>query len=121
MILNSLFALAEEAAVTELTEVEQVAEETLDFAEKTSTSGPFAVASGPMLIVVILALIIAFIVVSSFKAQMKTASKKTGAQNYAQRDTFRLSHQSDFFLYESVKRVPIQNNTPPQGGKAPQK
>lgn len=122
MIMKLFTAAAEAtAAATEAVEESAVVADVLEpAAEKGFT---FSVPSGLMLIVVVIALIVALIVVASFKSQMKTAHKKSGAAEYALRNTFRLDRQSDIFLYENVQRRPIQQQVPQQaprqGGNAP--
>ncbi len=64
-----------------------------------------------LLIVIVLALIIAFVVLNSLKAQLKTAKNRADAANYIREGSFELHVNQDRFLYETTQRRRIQTNT----------
>ncbi len=64
-----------------------------------------------LLIVIVLALIIAFVVLSTLKAQLKAAKNRADAANYIRDGSFELHVNQDRFLYETTQRRRIQTNT----------
>ncbi|MBQ3575698.1 MAG: hypothetical protein IJA26_08495 [Clostridia bacterium] len=79
-------------------------------AESTSSDGGLGF---PIIVVIVIALIVAFIVLSKLKAQMKTAKHEQLAMNYVREGSFKLDVSQDIFLYQTEQRqhVPKQNNT----------
>lgn len=69
-------------------------------------------ASGTMLIAAVAALIAAFAVVGSMKAQLKQAVFQSGAANYVQDGSFNLDLRQDHFLYATTqkRRIETQQN-----------
>lgn len=63
-----------------------------------------------ILISAIVALIIAFITVSSLISQLKQAVHQSSAGNYVQKNSFRITRESDHFLYRTTNRRKIENN-----------
>ncbi len=80
-----------------------------EVAETAAKESVFSVGFAPILIVVVIALIIAFIVVGNMKAQLKTARHKTEASDYVRPGSFNLSVKQDYFLYRNVERRRIEN------------
>lgn len=62
----------------------------------------------PIFIVIIIALIVAFIVLSCLKAQMKTAKHENLAMNYVRDGSFKLDVQQDLFLYQTETRQKVE-------------
>jgi len=67
-------------------------------------------------VVILLPLLIAFIVCSSWKKQMKTAVKATAAANYIPTGGFNLTDQTDMFLYRTQERRKIEKQPAKSGG-----
>jgi uncharacterized protein len=67
---------------------------------------PFAI-----LIVVFVPLLIAFIVCSAFKSQMKTANRQTTAGNYVVPGSVRMRIRQDDFVNRTVQRTVIQSDS----------
>ena len=70
-----------------------------------------------LLVVVIIALIAAFLTVAHLKSQLKTARSKYGAEDYVRSGSFHLSVSQDHFLYETTQRRRVANST--QQNQAP--
>lgn len=68
--------------------------------------------TGTMAIAGIAALIIAFIVVSSMAAKLKTAANQYAAASYLVRDSLELSIKTDRYLNTTVTREKIERNEP---------
>ena len=83
-------------------------EEVIDAIENEAASQVLGVPSGLLLVVVIIAVIVAFVVTGSMKAKLKTASFKVGAADYIRKDSLNLSENSDIFLYQSVNKRKIE-------------
>ena len=64
-------------------------------------------------IVILVPLLIAFIVCSVWKGQMKTARVARTACNYIPPGGFNLTKQEDTFLYQTRTRVKVNNSPPP--------
>ena len=64
--------------------------------------------SGPLLFVVILALVVAFAITGSMKAKLKTAQFQSNASSYVRKDSLSLHVNVDQFLYETVERRKIE-------------
>jgi len=69
-------------------------------------------------IVILVPLLIAFIVCSVFKGQMKTARIAKTASNYIPPGGFNLTKQEDTFLYQTRTRVKVNTPPPPSSGGA---
>lgn len=65
----------------------------------------------PLIVCVVIGLVVALSVTLTMKHGMKTARQKNGACNYLRRDSFRLTKQSDLFLYITRTRVKIQTQS----------
>ena len=61
-------------------------------------------------------LAIGAVVAFSFKAQMKTVRRKSGAANYIRDGSFRLTRQQDIYLYTTTTRRRIQSDNNRGGG-----
>ncbi len=85
-----------------------VAEETASVAETAIARSPFALPGVWWLLLVIAALIVAFIVIGNMRAQLKTAVKKAGAANYIQEGSLNLDVNYDVFLYRTENRRKIE-------------
>ncbi len=74
----------------------------------------------PLTIVIALciAMIIAFIIVSSMKAKLKTVRNQPYANEYLKKGSFKLVNSRDIFLYRSVTRVKINRNNGSGGGRS---
>ena len=73
-----------------------------------------------ILIVLLIALVIAFAVVSYMKAKLQTAKKRHNAADYVQRNSLNLFVRQDHYLYTSEQRRRIQqpqNRQPMQKGR----
>ena len=70
-----------------------------------------AMSGGAMLLCAALALVIALVVVSALKGQLKQAAQQTAADSYLCRDSFKLEVDFDHFLYETTSKRKIENNT----------
>ena len=70
-----------------------------------------AMSGGAMLLSALFALVIALVVLSVLKGQLKQAAQQTAADNYLRRDSFKLEVDFDHFLYETTSRRKIENNT----------
>jgi len=70
-------------------------------------------------IAILLPLLIAFIVCSVFKSQMKTARIAKTATNYIPPGGFNLTKQEDTFLYQTRTRVKVNTPPPPSSGSTP--
>lgn len=57
------------------------------------------------IILVVVALVIGLIVVSSMKKKMNTAVKQTRAANYLKKDSFKITQGKEVFLYDRVTKV----------------
>lgn len=57
------------------------------------------------IVLVVVALIIGFIVVTSMKRKMNTAVKQTRAGNYLKKDSFKITQGKEVFLYDTVSKV----------------
>jgi len=64
-----------------------------------------------LIAIIALPLLIAGIMCSSWKSQMKTAKPARAADNYIPENGFRLTNKSDMFLYRTTKRVKIQKSS----------
>ena len=71
-----------------------------------SSKSPFA-----LLIVIFVPLLIAFIVCSAFKSQMKTANKQTTAGNYVVPGSIHMRIRQDQFLNRTIQRTVIQSDS----------
>lgn len=69
-----------------------------------------AISGTSLLISAIAALIVALIVVSVLVSQLKQASHQHSARSYVKPNSFRLTSQSDHFLYRTTNRRKIENN-----------
>ena len=74
-------------------------------AEATSEGGGLGF---PIIIVLVIALIAAIIVLSSLKAQMKTAKHENLAMNYIREGSFKLDIRQDIFLYQTEQRQKVE-------------
>ena len=70
-----------------------------------------AMSGGAMLLSALFALVIALVVLSVLKGQLKQAAQQTAADNYLCRDSFKLEVDFDHFLYETTSKRKIENNT----------
>lgn len=65
-----------------------------------------------LVIAVVIGGIIALIVVSVFKGQLKSVKMQSGAMNYLKKDSMKVTNSSDLFLYRNITRVAKpQNNS----------
>ena len=71
-----------------------------------------------LLIVAAIALIVAFAVVGSMKAKLRTARKQQGAAHYMRANSLDLLVRQDYYLYTNEQRRRIQQ---PQNGQPMQK
>ena len=69
-------------------------------------------------VTILLPLLIASIVCSSWKNQMKTAVAARTAHNYIPANGFKLTGQTDMFLYKTQTQTKIVKNPPSSGGTA---
>jgi len=67
-------------------------------------------------ITILVPLIIAFIICAIWKGQMKTAKLAKTADNYIPPGGFRLTNQSDTFLYRTTSRVKIEKSSSSSSG-----
>jgi len=67
-------------------------------------------------VVILVPVIIAFIVCSVWKSQMKTARIATTACNYIPPGGFQLTGSADTFLYQTITRTKIQSSSSSGGG-----
>ncbi len=74
----------------------------------------------PLTIVIALgiAMVIAFIIVSSMKAKLKTVKSQPYANEYLKNDSFKLVNSRDIFLYRSITRVKINRNNGSGGSRS---
>ncbi len=72
-------------------------------------SGEFDIKS-VLIISAVVGLVIAFIVVSIMKGQLKSVRKQSGAGNYIKDGSFRLTRSNDFFLYRTVSKTEKPKN-----------
>lgn len=63
-----------------------------------------------LLILLILALIVAFVVVGNMKAKLKTAKKQAAAANYVREGSLDMRVSQDWFLYKTVDRRKIESS-----------
>lgn len=63
-----------------------------------------------LLISVGVGLVVAFIVVSIMKGQLKSVRKQSGAGNYIKEGSFKLTRSNDFFLYRTVTKTEKPRN-----------
>ena len=81
--------------------------EEMDYLITSSRSFPL----GTYLFVALVAgIIVAFIVVQSMKSQLNSVKAQTYAREYVRKDSFRLNHSRDLFLYSTVTRVAKPKN-----------
>ncbi len=64
----------------------------------------------PIILVIIVALVVAFIVLSVLKGQMKTARHERMAMNYVRDGSFNLDVRQDIFLYQTETRQKVVTN-----------
>ena len=64
----------------------------------------------------ILAFIVSGIITGVWKSELNTVNKQTGASNYADRDSIRVTLSRDLFLYRNVSRVRRQTEQPNRSG-----
>ena len=65
----------------------------------------------PLMIVLVVALLIAWGVTAAMKRKMKTARPKRTAHDYVREDSFALREKSDLYLYCTRTRVRVNNNS----------
>ena len=63
-------------------------------------------------------LVIAFIVVSVMKGQLKSVRSRDHAREYVREGSFDLQHSRDLYLYSTVTRVPRPRNNSSGGGRS---
>lgn len=56
----------------------------------------------------IIGLIVALIAVGSMKSKLKTVHKRSGAAEYAKKETLKMKVSTDTFLYKKVEKTPKQ-------------
>ena len=64
----------------------------------------------------VIGLVVAFIVVSVMKNQLKSVKMAENAKDYIRKDSFILTHSRDLYLYSTVSRVARPKNTSSSGG-----
>ena len=69
-------------------------------------------------VVILIPMLIAWLVCSSWKRKMKTAVISKSADNYIPANGFNLTGQSDTFLYRTTTRVKIVSNSSSGGGSS---
>lgn len=63
-----------------------------------------------LIVVVVVALLVAFFVTASMKAKLKTATRQSHAANYVRKDSLVLDIKSDRFLYKTEQRRKIEKS-----------
>lgn len=81
-----------------------------DNTEKSSAKKKFSPVK-TLLICLAIGLLIAFIVVSSMKAKLKTVHWKSGATDYKKKDSFKLRVNTDTYLSKKLEKTPRSNNS----------
>lgn len=71
-----------------------------------------------LLIGAVAGLVIALIVTSVLKKQLKSVEKQRTANNYVRRGSFKLTNSQDLFLYKNVTKVRRQSSSSGGGGRS---
>lgn len=70
-----------------------------------------------LIIAFVIALVIALIVVTSMKGKLKSVRNVDHAREYVRKDSFKLTHSRDLYLYSTVSRVAKPKNTSSGGSR----
>ena len=96
----------------------KVADTFLDQVEHKFSSSIATTLTLKLTAVILIPLVIAFIICSSWRSKMKTAKIAQAADNYIPAGGFRLTGQTDQFLYRTTTRTRIERDTSPSGGSS---
>ena len=66
---------------------------------------------GNLIMFFVIGLVVAFIVVSVMKGKLKSVRSADNAREYVRKDSFKLTHSRDLYLYSTVTRIARPKNT----------
>jgi len=96
----------------------KVADVFLDEVENKFASDIITTLALKLACVIVIPVALAFFVCSGWKSKMKTARIARTADNYIPKDSFKLTGQTDQFLYRTTTRVKIERESSSSGGSS---